>query len=113
MVAQWQVEKKLGRPISFMTNSRLIKDRIFRQEQDDDPPFDLSELTEQRIRMQLKLGIPAAFNIWGLRCHRRTPDFDAMKRFLDERYQHSADDIPHPDPFARHHTVEDAETIIL
>jgi hypothetical protein len=90
-----------------------MMDRAFREEQDDDPPFDLSIPTEQRMRMQLKLSIPAAFNTWGLMSHRRTPDFDAMKRLLDERYQHSADDIPHPDPLARGHSVEVAETIIL
>jgi hypothetical protein len=113
MVAKWQVEAKLGRPISPTSDSWVMMDRAFREEQDDDPPFDLSVLTEQRMRMQLKLSIPAAFNTWGLMSHRRTPDFDAMKRLLDERYQHSADDIPHPDPLARGHSVEVAETIIL
>jgi hypothetical protein len=101
IVAQWQVEAKLGRPISPTGDSSLMMDRAFREERDDDPHFDLALLTEQRIRMQLKLGIPAAFKTWGLVSHRPTPDFDAMKRLLDERYQHSADDIPHPDPLAR------------
>jgi hypothetical protein len=100
IVAQWQVETKLGHLISTPSDSQLVIDRVFREEQDDDPPFDLSVMTKQRFRMQLKLGIPAAFSTWGLTSHRQTPDFDAMKRLLDERYQHSADDIPHPDPFA-------------
>ena len=113
MVAQWQVEAKLGRPISPTSDPRSIMDRALREEQDDDPPFDLSVLTEQRIRLQLKLGIPAAFSTWNLVSHRRTPDFDAMKRLLDERYRHSADDIPHTDPLARRHPIEVDETIIL
>ena len=113
MVAQWQVETKLGRPIGPTGDSGMMMGRVFREEQDDDAPFDLGIMTEQRIRMQLKLGIPAAFKTWGLMSHRQTPDFDAMKRLLDERYRHSTDDIPHVDPLSRHHTVEATETIIL
>lgn len=113
IVAQWQVETKLGRPISSAGDTRVIMDRAFREEQDDDPPFELSALTEQRMRIQLMLGIPAAFKTWGLVSHRDTPDFEAMKRVLDERYQHAADDIPHADPLVRGGSGEPADTITL
>jgi hypothetical protein len=101
MVAQWQVEAKLGRPMSPATDSRMLRDRIFREERDDDPPFDLRIPTEERIRMLLMFGVAGAFKTWGLVSHRRTPNFAAMKRLLDERYQHSADDIPHADPLSQ------------
>jgi hypothetical protein len=98
LVAQWQIEAKFRRPVYSPAEARMVLDRARREELDDDTPFDLSELTEERIRMQLKLDATAAFKTWGLACHRQTPDFIAMKRFLDERYHHSADDIAHPDP---------------
>jgi len=113
MVAQWQVEAKLARPLAPTGDTRMIMDRAFRKEQDDDKPFDLGVLTEPRMRMQLKLGIPAAFRTWGLISHRQAPDFDAMKRLLDERYQHSADDVPHTDPLSGSSFDGVAETISL
>lgn len=113
MVVQWQVEAKLGRPLAATGDSRMTTDRAFREEQDDDTPFDLGVLTEQRIRMQLKLGLAAVFKRWSLMSHRQAPDFDAMKRLLDERYHHSTDDIPHADPLSRNGSGEVAQTIIL
>lgn len=113
MVAQSQVEMRLGRPISSTGDSQAIKSRVFREEQDDDPPFDLNVLTEERIRIQLKIGIPAAFNTWGLMSHRQTPDFAAMQRLLDERYHHSTDDIPHADPLKWSGSGDVTEVIAL
>ena len=52
MVAQWQVEAKLGRPIGPTGDSGMMMGRAFREEQDDDAPFDLGIMTEQRIRMR-------------------------------------------------------------
>ena len=98
MVGQSQVETKLGHMLTYPANAKQMHDRSLRAEQASDPQFDLDTLTEDRLRQQLKVNMPAVFETWGLACHRRTPDFDAMKRLLDERYQHSADDIPHNDP---------------
>ena len=98
IVAQSQVETKLGHALSSRADAKHMNDRSLRAEQASDPQFDLEVLTEERVRLQLKISLPAAFQTWELACHRKTPDFDAMKRLLDERYQHSADDIPHDDP---------------
>jgi hypothetical protein len=68
MVAQWQVEAKLGRPMSPATDSRMLRDRVFREERDDDPPFDLRIPTEERIRMLLMFG----HGVWSLIAARRT-----------------------------------------
>ncbi len=113
MVAQWQIEAKRSRPFSRELDSKAMTERVFREEREDDPPFDLSMLTEQRMRMQLKVGVPAAFKTWGLACHRSTPDFNAMKRLLDERYKHSTDDIPHIDPFLRTDSKDEPRVIYL
>lgn len=102
IVAQWQVEKKFGHETSSAGDvySKRMSERIFREERTDDPAFDLDVLTEERLRLQLKIGIAASFRIWKLESHRHTPDLDAMKRLLDERYGHSSDDISHTDPFS-------------
>jgi hypothetical protein len=113
MVAQWQIEVKRSRPFSREVDSKAMTERALREEREDDPQFELSMLTEQRMRMQLMVGVPAAFKTWGLASHRSTPDFNAMKRLLDQRYQHSTDDIPHIDPFLRTASKGEPHVIIL
>jgi hypothetical protein len=115
IVAQWQVEEKLHRPLSSTSDSysQMIINRVFREERNDDPPFDLNVLTEQRIRIQLKLGIALVLKTWGLMSYRSTPDFDAIERLLDERYAYSVDDVPHADPLSRSGTDGDTEVNVL
>lgn len=99
VVAQWQVEHSVPAPVGPDMLGRSVNARIFRGERANDPQFDLDALTEERIRLHQRVLVPAAFKVWGLECHRTTPNFDAMKRLLDARYGHSTDDIPHEDPF--------------
>jgi len=99
IVPQWQVEKSAGRGLSPRELERLLRKRITREERDSDGVFDLAQLTATRLEIQLDLLTAAAFSTWDLGSHRRTPDFKAMKRLLDERYGHSTDDVPHDDPF--------------
>jgi hypothetical protein len=73
--------------------------RVMREEDSDDPIFDVSYLSAELLEWQLKTLTAATFNTWDLASHRQTPDFTAMKRLLDERYRHSADDIAHNDLF--------------
>jgi hypothetical protein len=99
IVGQWQIERKLTQATDPGELQRRMTDRLFREERDDDPAFDLSHLTNESIERQLSVLPVVVFGTWRLECHRRTPDFRAMKRLLDERYRHSTDDIPHEDPF--------------
>jgi hypothetical protein len=98
-VGQWQIEQKLRGPFDPEEFQRELKQRLFREERDDDPVFDLRQLTDTTLKLRERVLTAAALKIWDLECHRRTPDFIAMKRLLDERYRHSIDDIPHKDPF--------------
>ena len=99
IVSQWQVEKSAGRSLSPTELGPLVMKRVTREETDSDGVFDLTQLTAGRLEIQLDMLTVAAFNTWDLGSHRRTPDFKAMKRLLDERYGHSTDDVPHNDPF--------------
>jgi hypothetical protein len=98
IVCQYQVEKRAP-GISPQMLAKEIQERAYREERDDDPQFDLNHLTDELVKMQQRILSAAAFKTWDLESHRRTPDFVAMKRLLDERYGHSTDDLPHADPF--------------
>lgn len=98
IVCQCQVEERsLG--VSPQMLAKEMRERLYREERDDDPQFDLNRLTEELVKVQQQILSAASFATWDLECHRQTPDFAAMKRLLDERYGHSVDDLPHPDPF--------------
>lgn len=98
-VSQWQVERSAGRSLGPIELAPLVMNRITREETDSDEVFDLTQLTADRLELQLNMLAAAAFTTWSLSNHRRTPDFKAMKRLLDERYGHSTDDVHHDDPF--------------
>jgi hypothetical protein len=101
IVAQYQVEVKTGRPLGLGTEL-LFRERMFRSERADDPPFDLSIIDEPRLALQATILLPATFQTWGLTLNRQTPDPIGMKRLLDARYGHSTDDIPHEELFRPH-----------
>jgi hypothetical protein len=98
IVCRYQVEERSpGMPPQML--GKEMRERLYREERDDDPQFDLNHLTDELVKMQQQILSAAAFNTWDLESHRQTPDFTAMKRLLDERYRHSIDDLPHADPF--------------
>lgn len=85
--------------MSFDQMRKRSFDRLRHVEQADDPSYDSEEFTLETARMTWLAGTAAVLQTWGLSNHRRTPDFDAIKRLLDTRYMNSSDDIPHDDPF--------------
>ncbi len=98
MVANYELNRSAGK-LSFDQMRKQLFDRLHRVERDDDPPYDLEAFTLETARMAHKISTAAAMQTWGLANHRKTPDFDAIKRLLDVRYLHSTDDISHDDPF--------------
>jgi hypothetical protein len=100
LVGQWQIEQQLQHPLTPQAIHEAGMQRLLREERVDDPVFDPDYLTADRLEMYLRILTAAAFQTWGLESHRSAPDFNAMKRLLDERYGHSTDDIPHENPFA-------------
>jgi hypothetical protein len=98
IVAQYQVEVRVGKPLS-RGMERLVRDRLFRTESGDDPQFDLNLIDEGRLALQASALLAATFLTWGLVSHGQTPNLVGMKRLLDARYGHSTDDIPHAELF--------------
>ncbi|MBR1281351.1 hypothetical protein JQ597_04785 [Bradyrhizobium sp. AUGA SZCCT0177] len=99
IVAQYQVQKEFP-GLDPHALGKAVWDRIYRAERVSDAKFDLSVLSDETVAIQKKTIAIAALKTWGLEVHRQTPDFDATKKLLDVRYQHSTDDLPHDDPFA-------------
>jgi hypothetical protein len=94
IVAQYQVETAVGRPLGPDMNSRFME-RTSRAELPEDPPFDLTLIDGPRLEAQAAVLAASAFQTWDLVLNRRTPDLIGMKQLLDARYRHSTDDIEH------------------
>jgi hypothetical protein len=68
--------------------------------------FDLDEdrerpiaFTVDEMQFHRRMTIPLALRGYGLSLHQPTPDFDAIDRFLGERYGYWEDDVEHEDLF--------------
>ncbi len=49
--------------------------------------------------VQKNVLLASILKTWGFHLNLRTPDFDALKIFLDKRYNIFSDDVPHDDIF--------------
>jgi len=76
-------------------NRRLLS----QPEPEDALPVPLSEYTEEKLRLQMKLFMPSFAMTFGLELHQIAPDFAALEDFLAHRYNFWSDDIDHNDPF--------------
>lgn len=56
------------------------------------PPW--SEDFAQSVRLCLRGSLVNALQVWGLDVNHPSPDMDALRRFLDDRFQHFTDDLP-------------------
>lgn len=97
IVLNWRMRLTGGLPESQADFERIAREVGF----DDDelaatiPP---SEISIEAMREADTYNSGAALKTWGLEPHQRTPDMPAIRVFLDRRFGHSTDDIPHPDP---------------
>jgi hypothetical protein len=102
VVVQWQVAKVHGTPASpdeAFAQSRLMHERLMRDESEGDPEFDLLTLDGPRLDAQRQALSMVILKSWGLENHVRTPNFLAINKLLDVRYGQSRDDVPHENPF--------------
>jgi hypothetical protein len=76
---------------------------IVEEETDDSLPVPLAEYTEESIRLAHKFFMISTLHAVGLDCRQETPDFQAIERFLAERYNYWTDDAEHVDPFPQAH----------
>lgn len=70
-----------------------------REEREDDSEIPLEIYSEDKIELFKNISLSSTAKGWGLVLHRKTPDFEALKKLLDVRYRNSTDDIEHDDFF--------------
>lgn len=80
--------------------TRLFERMINELESEYDIPIPLQEFTEEALRLHQKMNMIASLKVWGLECHKSTPDFEVIAHFLRCRYNYWTDDIEHDDPFS-------------
>lgn len=69
---------------------------MMRPETDATDPLPVGLFTEEQLRFHLNGAVLSTLAILGLSNNQRTPDFDAVFRFLGDRYSYWHDDQPHP-----------------
>ncbi len=95
------MEQELGGPLLGGTPDPqgVMQRAMKRIEAGDMPKIDPDKFDAAFLKFQMDLNVMATLKGWGLEHHRRTPDSPALRRFLDARFNSSADDIPHQDYF--------------
>ena len=68
---------------------------MFRDEEPGDPLVPISLFTDKQLELVKNFAFMANLQPWGLVPNVQTPDFAAIRRFLDVRYRNSVDDVPH------------------
>ncbi len=76
-----------------------LSKQMFIEENEDDIAIPTSEFSEENFKLSLNTGLLSTVRIWDLEVHQDTPDFTAIKDFLDIRYKNRTDDIDHEDYF--------------
>ncbi|MBJ7309659.1 hypothetical protein ACFOLJ_13520 [Rugamonas sp. CCM 8940] len=64
-------------------------------ESPDDPLLTMEDLLRTPIEMHLKMQLSTVCLTWRLFFKSQTPDFEALRRVLVERYGYMTDDVPH------------------
>ncbi|MGF9564999.1 hypothetical protein AAIH70_15905 [Neorhizobium sp. BT27B] len=62
-------------------------------------PFENEWLNAGELPMQMQATLGPVAQSWGLSVLRQTPDFDALKKLLVDRFRHREDDVAHYDWF--------------
>jgi hypothetical protein len=61
--------------------------------------FESEWLTAEELPMHMRVAIGTVAQSWGLSVQRSTPDFDAIRKLLVNRFRHFDDDVEHDDWF--------------
>ncbi len=70
-----------------------------RVEGEDWAPVDATVFSAETLRFCLITSMMDTIRLIGLECRQVTPDFEAIEKFLAERYRYFVDDVDHEDPF--------------
>ncbi len=63
------------------------------------PPFESEWLKADEFPMHMQVSVGPVAQSWGLSVQRPTPDFDAIRKLLVDRFRHLEDDVAHDDWF--------------
>jgi hypothetical protein len=99
MVTNFRVRAEIGSSDNIELMRKTFAKWMFRDEQPDDPVFPDELVTEKELKFAKNVAVTSNLPTWGLISNLRTPDFAAIRRFLDVRYRNSSDDVPHKDYF--------------
>ncbi len=95
MVTNFRVRNDIGSSTDVELMQKTFAKWMLRDEKPDDPVAPLDLFTEEKLNFAKNVAIVTNLKIWGLVSNLRTPDFAAIRRFLDVRYRNSSDDVPH------------------
>jgi hypothetical protein len=99
LAANYRVQLEYGAGVSPVRLEAGMRAQLYREETKSSPIIPLEIFTKDDIKMQSSILLLNYLTTWGLEQKMRVPDLGAIKRLLDARYRHSADDVPHADPF--------------
>ncbi len=61
--------------------------------------FDIDSIDEDEFKISEELSYLSMMKTWDLNCNMQTPDFGAIKKFMNERYMVLDTDVPHDEVF--------------
>lgn len=104
LAVTYRVDRIMGYPGPWTRARRMAieaktKELIFRDEQTDDIKVPDNIFTKENLDFRKELMIATVAQTWEIEIHRATPDFEALTKLLNVRYNNATDDIPHEDFF--------------
>jgi hypothetical protein len=72
-----------------------------RAEAKEDPLLTMQDMLSTPVEMQLNMQLSTLCSTWRLIFKSQTPDFDALRKVLVERYGYMTDDVPHEPLFVK------------
>ncbi len=95
----YRVREIGGVGLSMEEQMRISRQIMYQEESEESIEIPLEVFSDEAINLQKSMLAPAASKIWGLSIKQKTPDLNAIKKYLDVRYNNSIDDVDHVDYF--------------
>jgi hypothetical protein len=99
IVINYRTNRLLAPGASLESQREKMLDIAYKEEKEDDVAIPLDIFNEDMIKIQKNIFLVTVAKTWGLVIYRITPDFIALKKYLDMRYNNSKDDVEHEDIF--------------
>lgn len=99
IILNWRVKKEVG-TVHDDVQDRQLMNRMLNETESKDSGSPSTLFTLEKLIMAREVNMLASLRSWDLEIHQRTPDIQAIGRFLAVRYNYWLDDVDHLDPFA-------------